>query len=355
MLASMVARVSKEVLPAGTTVNDRYVLNGKLGSDGEVYEAFDRHLGRTVALKLLRPDGGAPQSWDEAKRLEQLRSSFIVPVLNADVVVNSDIRFITTDLLPDGDLEADSRPQGLAVALAVRFGHQIAAGIDTIHAAGMIHRDIKPANALRNGDIVQVSDVAKCILLDAHGFAPRDGSWCTLAPEAAPDDGACSVATDVYSLAATVFCLLSGEYPVDHRLPLHHQQELLSRGELRDIAELAPHVPRAITTVVRRGMSVDPNARHESAAAFGNALVTAMGRRRDWRRVVHPGHDYCAESPAHMGQGAVGVCTENTPAGHIKMRAFHPKSGRAVAGIHEKVTTPSKRAAALRSYFASLG
>lgn len=351
----MVARVSNSALPPGTTVNDRYVLADKLGSDGEVYEAFDRHLDRTVALKILRPDGGAPQSWDEAKRLEQLRSDFIVPVLNADVVINSDVRFITTDLLPDGDLEADARPHGLPVALAVRFGHEIAAGIGTIHAAGMIHRDIKPANVLRRGDSVLVSDVAKCVLLDVDGYAPRDGSWCTLAPEAAPDDGDCSVATDVYSLAATVFYLLSGEYPVDHRETRLRQQELLSSGALRDISGLAPHVPRAVATVVRRGVSVDPNARHTSPNDFGNALVTAMGQRRDWRRVSHPGHAYCAESPASGGRTAIGVCAESTSRQNVRLRAFHLGSGRALAGVQEKVVTPSKVEASLRAYFGSLG
>ena len=341
--------------PPGTTVNDRYVLDGKLGSDGNVYKAFDRHLNRTVAFKLLLPDEDEPQSWDEARRLEQLRSNFIVPVLDADVVLTSDIRYITTDLLPDGDLEADARPQGLPVALAVRFGHQIAAGIDSIHAEGMIHRDIKPANALRRGDNVLVSDVAKCSLLDSHGEAPRDGSWCTLAPEAAPDDGVCSVATDVYSLAATVFYLLSGEYPVSHRQEESRQQALIYSGALRDISDLAPHVPRAIATVVRRGLSVDPSARYPSANAFGNALVTAMGKRRDWRRVSHDGHVYCAESPASGSRKAVGVCAENTPPGKIRIRAYHLGSRRALAGIHEKVATVTKGTAALRSYFADLG
>lgn len=350
----MVARVNRPALPPGTTVNDRYVLKGKLGSDGDVYEAYDRHLGRTVALKLLHPDGGTPQAWDEARRLEQLRSNFVVPVLNADVILSSDIRFITTDLLPDGDLEADGRPHGLSVSLAVRFGHQIAAGIDTIHAAGMIHRDIKPANALRRGDSVLVSDVAKCVLLDAEGHAPRDGSWCTLAPEAAPDDGACSVSTDVYSLAATVFYLLSGEYPVDHRLPLSHQQSLISSGVLRDISDVAPHVPRTVATVVRRGMNIDPSVRYVSPIAFGNALATSMGKRRDWHRVDHPGHAYCAESPAAHGKRAIGLCAEESATGEVRMRAFHLGSHRAIAGVHEKVVKRSKHVSALRAYFARL-
>lgn len=351
----MVARVSKPVLPAGTTINDRYELKGKLGSDGDVYEAHDRYLDKTVALKLLYPDGGTPQPWDEAKRLEQLRSRFIVPVLNADVVTSSDIRFITTPLLPQGDLEADACPFGLSVATAVRFGHQIAAGVDAIHTAGMVHRDIKPANALREGDIVLVSDVAFCSLLDDDGEAPRNGSWCTLAPETAPDDGLCSISSDVYSLAATVFYLLSGEYPVDHTLPLGEQQSLIAAGALRDISEVAPHVPRAVAMVVRRSMSINPAARHASASDFGNALVTGMGQRRDWCRAAHAGHAYCAESAASGGRKAVAVCSEAAPHEKIKMRAFYPGTGRAVAGVGEKTAPESRSSAALRSYFALLG
>ena len=355
MLDSMVARVSKPVLPLGATINDRYELNGKLGSDGDVYAAYDRYLDKTVALKLLYPEDGAPQSWDEAKRLEQLRSRFIVPVLNADVVMTSDIRFITTALLPEGDLEADARDLGLSVAAAVRFGHQIAAGVDAIHAAGMVHRDIKPANILREGDIVLVSDVAFCSLLDGNGEAPRNGSWCTLAPETAPQYGLCSISSDVYSLAATVFYLLSGEYPVDHRLPLAEQQALIASGAFRDISDLAPHVSRAVAMVVRRSMSVDPATRHASTADFGNALVTAVGQRRDWCRTAHAGHIYCAQSPASGGRKAVTVCSESAPQGKIKMRAFHPGTGRAVSGVSAKITPASRSSAALRSYFALLG
>ncbi|GAA4168070.1 serine/threonine-protein kinase [Gryllotalpicola koreensis] len=346
--------MTKTALPPGTTINDRYELSRKLGSDGDVYEAHDRYLDKKVALKLLRPDGGRPQSWDEAKRLEQLRSRFIVPVLNADVVTNSDLRFITTPLLPHGDLEADARPVGLSVLTAVRFGHQLSAGVDAIHAAGMVHRDIKPANGLRDEDRILVSDVAFCSILDPNGEAPRQGSWCTLAPETAPDDGRCSIRSDVYSLAATVFYLLSGEYPVDHRLPRAEQQKLIASGALRNISAVAPHVPRTVATVVRRGMNADPDARYASAADFGNALVTAVRRRRDWRRTVHAGHVYCAASPASSGRKAISVCSEEATRGTITMRAFHPTTGRAVAGVPENTTRTSRSSTALRTYFALL-
>ncbi|MEV8041870.1 serine/threonine-protein kinase [Arthrobacter sp. NPDC080082] len=331
------------------------MLEKKLGSDGQVYKAHDKHLDRTVAFKLLEPtSGGQPQTWDEARRLERLRSTFIVPVLNADIVLNSDLRYIVTPLVEGGDLESLARPDGLPVSLAVRYGHQIAAGIDTVHASGMVHRDIKPANALVNGDNVFVSDVEFCNILDGDGLAPRNGSWCTLAPEAAPDSGFCSIATDVYSIAATVFFLLSGEYPVDHRIPRAEQQILIAAGRIRNITDAAPHVPRSVAAVVRRGLSMAPAARHASAAAFGNALATSLGSRRDWHRVRHDGHEYCALSTATRRRGPLGVCSEHISRREVIVRAFHMPSGRAVSGVATRTVINSSLSTSLRSLFTDL-
>lgn len=343
------------VYPAGTTINDRYELRSKLGSDGQVYEAYDRHLAAVVALKLLDPVDHAPQSWDEARRLEQLRSRFIVRVLNADVVMSSDIRFITTPLLPDGDLEHDARPGGLPVANAARYARHIAAGIDTIHAAGMIHRDIKPANSLRDGDNVIVSDVALCVILDEDGTAGPDGSFCTVAPEVLRHDGRCSVATDIYSLAATTFYLFSGEYPVDHRIPKSEQRDRLLAGDIRDLSDVAPHVTRSIVSVIRRGLSIDPEARHRSAEEFGNALATAAHGRRNWGRVEHPGHVYCVEGTSRGRPRAVGVCAQSVSESHFTVRAFHLDSRRTLSSVPEQRTTLRSLSRVLRRMIASIG
>lgn len=345
---------SAPVYPPGTTINDRYELRQKLGSDGHVYEAFDKTLQRVVALKLLHPEKpGLAQPWDEAQRLEHLRSRFLIDVLNADVIVQSDIRYIATPLVTGGDLEAAARPHGLCVRDAVRFAQQVASGIDRIHAAGMVHRDIKPANVLRTGDNIFVSDLQFCEIVEADGRAERNGSWCTLAPETAADQGYCSVKSDVYSLGATAFYLLSGEYPVDHRLPLEQQKERIERGDLREIRMLAPHVSQAVGTVVRKALHIDPDRRFESAEAFANAVAHAARETRNWRRVEHEGHVVCCEGDAHLGRTAVRVCS--VPDGKtVRVEARQAMSGRRIASLADSSVTNATLAKHLQQLVRSL-
>lgn len=336
------------VYPAGTTINDRYELHRKLGSDGAVYEAHDRHLDKMVALKLLHPKiPGVAQPWAEAQRLEQLKSVFLLDVINADVVTSSDIRYIVTPLLDGGDLERNAAPLGLSVHEAVRYLQQIAAGIGRIHAAGMVHRDVKPANALIAGDRVIVSDLEFCELLDGDGRADRNGSFCTAAPETADSNGFCSVASDIYSLGATVFYLMSGEYPVDHRLPKAEQQSKIVAGEIRDIRSIAPHISQSVGTVVRRALNLDPAKRFATAEEFGNALVRAARGSRNWRKIDHQAHVYCASGEAHDGRAAVDICA--IPAGKNFLIAIRTSSsGRRVKGILDMNVARSQIAKAIQ-------
>jgi serine/threonine-protein kinase len=196
----------------------------------------------------------------------------------------------------------------------------------------MVHRDIKPANVLRDGDGVFVSDLQFCEILDSSGHACRTGSWCTLAPETAADHGDCSIASDVYSLGATAFYLLSGEYPVDHRLPLIEQQHRIESGKIRELRVLAPHVSQAVGTVIRRALHEDPSRRFQSVEAFANALSHAARDTREWRRVTHAGHVHCLEGEPHQGRAAVRLCcTPDT--GRVLVAVRQHPSNRRVAGV----------------------
>lgn len=339
--------------PAGTVINNRYELRRKLGSDGNVYEARDGHFNKAVAVKLLDPtEGESSRTWDEARRLEELKNRCLLDVLNADVDGPSDIRFIVTPLVSDGDLESMAKGAGLGLQRAARVMRHVTAGIDRIHAAGMIHRDIKPGNILVDGDDVRVSDLGYCAILDDDGTALPNGTWQTVVPEVAAKNR-CSVASDVYSLGATAFFAYSGEYPVSTRLRLEDQVERIKAGDTRELRDLAPHVPQSVAKVVRKALQLDPKDRFQSADEFGNALVGAMDGRRDWSRTRHAEHVFCVLGQPHKSKTAVAICclSEGTS---VRLTASHTSSNRRVRGCDDVVVSEDRVPKELRKLVTSL-
>lgn len=344
-------------LPSGTTINDRYELRGSLGggAGGSVYEAHDRHLDARVAVKLLNPsEAGAAGPWQEAQLLQQLKSRFLLQVMNADVVIDSDIRFIVTPVMNGGDLEGLAEPNGLPASTTAHLVQQIASGLDRVHRAGMVHRDIKPGNVLvENGDAV-LGDLGFCQLLDPDGTAPPNGTFCTVAPEVIQEGGKCSPASDVYSLAATAFYLLSGEYPIDHHVSKQEQRDQILTGTIRELRTIAPHVSRAVGAAVRKSLNNDPTRRHASATDFGNALVGAVRGSRDWHRVAHEGHLHCIFGASHGPKKEVQVCCTQIDKHSIEVTARMARSGRQVPAKPDTRVTPGRLVVTLQQLTASL-
>lgn len=302
----------------GTMIANRYKVVSVLGSgkSGEVYLVWDEHLKDHVALKLLYPVAGAPATWEEAQILKQLSGDYLLPVINADVAYPLDLRYITTPHMTGGDLAAKAKGRGVSTGLAIRWATQIAHGLARMHGAGLLHRDVKPGNAYLDANLdVLLGDLGGAMLLDPDGTAPMLGTPATVAPEVITLQR-CTMASDIYSLAATTFYLLAGDYPVNARGGNTSVLRRVVAGTQRDLRDVAPHTPLAIASVVGRALSVDASGRPNTALDFANALAAARRHERDWERSDHhSGHQFCLTGSPQWSRQAVCVCAVPGSAG----------------------------------------
>lgn len=183
------------------------------GPAGEVWLARDLELGRDVVLKRLSVDGaaGSDRLLAEARALARFSHPHVVTLYHA--VRGRTASWLVMEHVPGGSLEG--RP-GLAPGVAARIGAQIADALAALHAEGIVHCDIKPGNVVVTGD-----GTAK---LADFGAAYRVGGAETVTPNSAvsytPDYAAPEVVrgqpqpeSDVFSLAATVYALVTGDPP----------------------------------------------------------------------------------------------------------------------------------------------
>src|SRR5438034_5073914 len=136
---------------------DHYRMDSKLGEGGMgvVYRAFDTHLDRAVAIKVLRPDATASPERkrrfvQEAKSASALNHSGIIHIYDIDTAYLPDgpTDFIAMELVPGKTLDQCIGKNGLSLKDTLKYGIQIADALARAHAAGIVHRDLKPANVI---------------------------------------------------------------------------------------------------------------------------------------------------------------------------------------------------------------
>lgn len=333
----------------GSMVAGRYRVEQSLGRGtyGEVYRVWDTHQAQSVALKLIDPAKIAGWPWDEASRLTRLRSDFILPIWNADIV--SGVPYIVTDVAQHGSVDLLVNRGPLAPRVAVQTIRDAARGVARTHDDGVVHRDIKLENLFVGGDgRTMLGDFGLAHPLDANGEAPRDGTPVTAAPEVLA--GAPTTrASDIYSLGACLYACLAGAYAYNDKAKNRAElAALVAAGPPPSIRDVAPTVGRLLSRAVESAMSRDPSQRPSAAELDGE-----LGRiqiERDWMVDAHPGHDTCWESP---GNSALHVCT--IAAGRrTEILVTHQPSGRRILA-HCGSVTNSQLPSRLRATFERLG
>jgi serine/threonine protein kinase len=322
------------------------------GSFGEVYEAIDTFQDAVVALKLVRRLAPTAGPWREAQLLTQLRSDYILPVWNADLVAG--IPYLVTELARHGTAGQRMAPLGVPPPLAVHWVRAACRGAARSHDAGLLHCDIKAENLfLDDQDHATLGDFGLASLMDASGLGPAAfGTPVTMAPEVAAG-GRTSVRSDVYSLGATLYALLAGRYGHSEPDARACMAAVVAGGPLA-LRDLAPHVPQALAQRVDRAMARDAADRYSSPAEFDAALGHLPASERAWCRTdEHAAHVRCWRGEA-PGTTAATVCAV-AAGSRMAVEARHQPTGRVINAACRPPGPPSQLPTKVRSAIAAVG
>jgi serine/threonine-protein kinase len=183
------------------------------GGQGVIRKARDRILGRTVALKSLRPDGPTGELLGEARSIAALQHPNIVTLFEVFEQAG-EVHLVLEFLEGETLLKRIGREGPLAAPEAARVGKAMCAALDYAHARGLVHRDVKPSNVMLLPDgQVKVLDFGLAKTVEGQEItSTRCGTPFYMAPEqilCRRPDGR----TDVYGLGATLYQALTGEPP----------------------------------------------------------------------------------------------------------------------------------------------
>jgi serine/threonine-protein kinase len=304
----------------------QYVLLERLGEGGmgQVFKARHRKLDRVVGLKLIRKSlVGSPdlvlRFRQEIEAVAQLSHPNIVLAYDADEI--DGVCFYTMEYVEGttlGQLVKRSGP--LPVSLACEYVRQAALGLQHAHERGLVHRDIKPSNLIQtwtsrpldptaggaadernrklwgtHQPLIKILDMGLARVQLAAGLNASTGSLTEkgvlmgtpdyISPEQALNAHKVDIRSDLYSLGATLYFLVTGQPPFPGGTPMekviHHRLD-----EPSPMAKVRPGVAPEVQAIAGKLLAKQPEARYQTPAELASVLsvyLTQMETARSAR------------------------------------------------------------------------
>ena len=293
----------------GTLIAARYEVVQPLGEGGMglVFRAWDKDLGRDVVLKFIRPEladqpGMVERLMEEATAVARLNHPHVVTLHNREADQHG--KFLVLEFVDGPNLLQLLKQSGgkLSVEQAVRYIEQVGSALQAAHDANILHRDVKPSNVLINqADIAKLADFGLARISDGRGLTQAGdgpGTPVYMAPEQHHNPPTVSRLSDQYSLAATLYQLVSGRTPL----------------RIREQA-----IPESMRDVLLRALEEEPQDRFPSVAEFIKALRrgnTTEPSRVDASNPMTPqrvqARDQSSDDWAGLAQNLFGIDLEKS-------------------------------------------
>ena len=279
-------------LSPGTVLRDRYKIIELVGRGGmgATYRAEDLRLrGRFCAVKEALPDPDASpnelaqsraQFYEEASTLARLDHPNLPKV--SDTFHEGGREYLVMDFVEGKDLREaveEKRREGtfLDEDQVLRWTHQLCDALSYLHSREppVLHRDIKPSNIkLTPSGLIKLVDfgLVKLLATDQARTVTvvqgRGTAAYTPLEQYGGDTGHTDVRSDVYSLGATVYHLLTNQPPADAK------QRFLSPDVLRPPSDINPHISPSVEQAILAAIAMHPNERPQTIDAFREKLQT---------------------------------------------------------------------------------
>jgi serine/threonine protein kinase len=283
---------------------------------GEVYRARDTRLDRIVAVKIL-PKHLAEQA-EARERFE--REAHAVSSLNHtnicqlyDVGQQDGLHYMVIEYLEGETLATRLMKGALPLEQVLRYGAEIADGLDKAHRSGVIHRDLKPGNIMltRSGAKLMDFGLAKtsapaakpvshlsATLTSADASHPLTaqgtvlGTYQYMSPEQVEGKEA-DARSDIFSLGAVLYEMAAGKRAFEGKSQISIASAILEKDP-EPLTAVHPLAPAALQHVVESCLAKDPEARWQSAADITRELrwISSPGSRAGQVLPVHPGKKF---------------------------------------------------------------
>lgn len=258
---------------------------------GAVYRARRVHLCDEVAIKIIRADQAAPPARErfmrESRACARLRHPHIVSILDFDIDPDGN-PFLVMELLSGPSLKDEISARGrLDLDDLRRIMPPICAALQLAHANGIVHRDLKPANIVAHqfaqGErVYKIVDFGVATIRESTADTRLTGAYqfigtLTYASPEQLTGAAVDARSDIYSLGAVIFEMLTGQVPFTSEDPLGLVAHHLSTP-VRKPSELRPDLPAWIDAAITRALAKQAEDRWGSASEFGAALAAGDGQ-----------------------------------------------------------------------------